>query len=188
MNSDSRLILSELANGNSRIVGFLFDKYYHSLCRYAYSMIHNLEESRDLVQEVYLKIWERRMLLPSNVDIENYLYRAVKNGCLDYLKSAKVRQTDKAAIPENLLLVVEDQSDPKELENLRNTISEAVNSLPKTTHQIYQMHRTQGIKYREIAEELNISIKTVEKHMSAALKHLRTTYYLYRRGVEGFVQ
>ena len=168
-------MLGDLKNIESKDDGlsFFFETYYSNLCFYANSFMRDFELSRDLVQDVFLKLWDKRELQPDSTEMEAYLYRSVKNRCLDQLKRNQIKDKYRASI---LYLVSQEEkcfSDPLEQQEIIDQIEKAISTFPQLTVKIFDLSRNKGMKYHQIATELEISVKTVEAHISKALKILR---------------
>lgn len=149
----------------------VFREHYEPLTRYAHSILKNQEEAEDAVQRLFVKFWEKRFELQVD-NIRAYLYRATYNTCLNQVKSTKnsryhVSDSD-AVIPAS-----DEASDRVLGEELQVQISEAMDALPEKCRQVFQLSRFEEKSYKEISEELNISVKTVENHIAKALKIMR---------------
>ena len=132
-------------------------------------------EAEEVVQDLFVKIWERRMELVVETSLKHDLFRSVRNQCLNLIRRDKVRQLHAMKLRDALLSedAPEDYSiSPEKL--LR--IEEGIASLPEKRQEIFRLNREEGLKYREIAEKLGISVKTVEAQMGAALKSLREKF------------
>jgi len=132
-----------------------------------------MEEAKEIVQGLFLKIWIKRNELDINTSVKSYLYRAVQNYALNHLHQQKVKQKyiiNKAHFPnqssENGQLKMEE-------EELKILIKSAVLKLPDKRRKIFELSRYENMKYTQIAEHLTISVKTVEAQMSKSLKYLR---------------
>ncbi len=151
----------------------LFKTYFKALHCYASVMLSHDSYAEEIIQNLFMKFWERRELLNVQVSLKAYLYKCVHNECLNYLKHQKI----KAKYREHAVFTMEDYTDntSKGLAygELRDRLQTALNELPEQCRTIFQMSRFEELKYREIAEELNLSVKTVENQMGKALKILR---------------
>jgi RNA polymerase sigma-70 factor (ECF subfamily) len=147
-----------------------FDTYYEKLCRYAHTIVRDMDEAQDIVQNVFIKIWERKETL-ATVAIKSYLYKAVHNHCMNQLEARAVRKKyqDKEAV--DLSPVQEPEVFPHELEQ---KIVAVINTLPQQCRLIFMMSRYHELKYTEIAATLGISVNTIENQISKALRILRT--------------
>ena len=151
----------------------LFKKHYSVLCAYSYGFVADYSLSEDIVQEVFSKLWTDKQEITIDTSIKPYLYSAVRNTALNYIKHQKVkRQYEKVNSDENNYT---EQSLDEQLirKELNAKIQSAVNNLSPERRKIFVMSRMDGLKYKEIAERLDISIKTVENQMGKALASLR---------------
>lgn len=152
----------------------LFDKYYVRLCHYANTFITDFDVCKDIAQELFVKLWEIEIENFSKEELDGYMYRGIKNGCIDFLRKAKVRQNSRAVILQKLLDNNIDVFVPEiELKELSIKIDQALKQLPERTLLMFNMSRQKNKSYSEIAEDMNISVKGVEFHMSKALNILR---------------
>lgn len=151
----------------------LFKKHYRQLHAYAATIIKDSDEAEEKVQHVFYKLWEKRDTLAELESVSAYLYRSVHNECLNYLKHNKVKKVYEAHALHtgNVIAPTTDTATTRELEA---KIDDALNSLPEQCRTIFQMSRYEELKYREIADQLGLSIKTIENQMGKALKILRT--------------
>ncbi|WP_324372164.1 RNA polymerase sigma-70 factor [Pedobacter sp.] len=151
----------------------LFKAHYKELHAYAGVMLRDADMAEEIVQGMFLKFWEKRELLNIQTSIKAYLYKCVYNDSMNYLKHEKVKTKyhDFAAYTMNN--EHEPASSRVELTELEIKLQKALNELPEACRTIFQMSRFEELKYREIAEQLGLSIKTVENQMGKALKILR---------------
>lgn len=148
----------------------LFDTYYVSLCYFADKYLNDLDQSRSLVQEVFVDVWTKREKLSIGGSAKSYLYTAVKNRCIDFLRKKK-----------NTTPISDDESSGSEVPfrdlveeaELNKRINDAIGELPEKCREVFGLCRFEGLKYAEIADKLHISVKTVEMQMGIALKKLR---------------
>lgn len=157
--------------GNHAAFESLFRTYYSRLCRFAFRMTGSKTSAEELVQDLFVRLWTNRHDLTPEGSLRSYLYRAVRNQSINYLKQ-KTRNDSSTVEPDDL------RSDSNPLEELysreiRTAIEEAVHLLPPRCRLVFLLHRFDGLTYSEIAEILGISIKTVETQMGRALKTLR---------------
>jgi RNA polymerase sigma-70 factor (ECF subfamily) len=151
----------------------LFLVSYNPLRSFCKKIVHINEVAEELVSEVFFKIWNNRKAIVITSSPKSYLYAAVHNISLDHLRKEKryvLTNLEKAvAIPTNLL----DPQKGYEYDELKVKIERAVAKLPRQCKQIFQLSREQGLRYNEIAEKLQLSVKTIETQMGRALKSLR---------------
>ena len=151
----------------------LFKMHFKALTLFAQQFVADLDTAQDLCQKVFISLWEKRSQIDLNQSIKSYLYTAVRNRCLNHIRDhQKFRSTVLDLDCANFdILEMQPFDTPHEL---KQKIDLALQSLPEKCRQVFEMSRLQQLKYREIAEELNISQKTVEAHMRKALQTLRT--------------
>lgn len=169
--NDNRL-LERIKSGNASYYEEVFRKYYQSLCLFALKYVKDPDEAEEIVQEMFVRIWQKKESLAVTTSLKSYLYQAVRNACLNHLKHNNVKlEYQKRAIDATSAANAGDTLVALELEA---RITETLNKLPPERKKIFLMSRNEGLKYREISEKLNISIKTVENQMSKALQFLKT--------------
>jgi RNA polymerase sigma-70 factor, ECF subfamily len=152
----------------------LFHHFYANLCKYGYRLVNSEVKAEELVSDVFLKIWTNRQSINIQASIQSYLFRAVHNQALDYLRSQYARQSSK--FEEISYHHIEHGENPEQamiFEETSQKIEAAINKLAPQAGLIFRMSREEGLKYREIAENLNLSIKTIETQMGRALKQMR---------------
>jgi RNA polymerase sigma-70 factor (ECF subfamily) len=151
----------------------LFRTYYQPLCNYAFFFLKDIDESEEIVQGIFYNMWEKRASTEINTSVKSYLYTSVRNNCLNRIKHLKIRNKHR----ESVIISSERSSDnamhriiSKELEV---QIKSAIDGLPEQCGLIFKLSRHGDLKYAEIADHLDISVKTVENQMGKALKILR---------------
>ena len=157
----------------------LFDRYYAGLCVYSESFVGSKPVAEDLVQDVFVNVWMKRDELNFDEGIINsYLYKAVHNACIQFLRhqrvknsyAARIKLTEAECIPAEWVTI---NADPDEESEIQMLYQQALNQLPAQTRHIFLCSREQGMKYSEIAELIDFSVKTVEYHISKALEVFR---------------
>lgn len=151
----------------------LFREYYQPLCAYVHFYLKDRAASEEVVQDLFFNLWKKREDLEINTSIKSYLYAAARNHSLNVLKHIEVRENYKKLNEESRSLQESQVQDGIEASELEKRIKNAINQLPPERQRIFLMSRYEDLKYREIAEKLNISIKTVEAQMGKALKFLK---------------
>jgi RNA polymerase sigma-70 factor (ECF subfamily) len=148
----------------------LFYQHHKALVAYAVYLISDKPVARELVNDVFINVWKNQHHLDLQDNLKPYLYRAVKNRSINHLKKRKVIKTDL----EELDQPADTQSDHliivKQNEDM---LQQWINELPDRCKQVFLMSRVDGLPNKEIADLLDISIKTVENQMTKALKHFR---------------
>lgn len=166
-------IINKIKNGDEKAFEELFRTYYKPLCQYTYRILKDPVTAEEIVQDIFYHIWEKRQTLEPILSVKSYLYKAVSNNALKYLRHNKIVNAHQEVVQHDLLQSFNLQENYSEMNEIIHIIEETMNSVPERTHIIFSLHRDQGLKYKEIAQELNISVKTVEAHMTYLLKLLR---------------
>lgn len=150
----------------------LFKAHYKALHVYVNTMIRDEEMAEEIVQNRFMKFWEKRELLNIQTSVKAYLYKCVHNDTLNFLKHEKVKIRH-----QNFTMHSAQESEPAshrvELNELASKVHTAMEDLPEQCRLIFHMSRFEELKYREIADQLGLSIKTVETQMGKALRILR---------------
>ncbi len=154
----------------------LFKRYYSPLCAFAYRYTKNHDIAEEIVQDAFTYLWENSAGIEIRTTLESYLYGAVRNACLNHLKHLKVQEKYEAHTRH---LETTETTNFAELDELEEAIQSALDALPEKCREIFEMNRYQGLKYKEISEKLEVSVKTVETQMSRALKSLRQSLKHY---------
>lgn len=171
-------LFEKIKTGDEKAFEILFHKYYRFLCSFATKIINDDASAEEIVQDFFVKLWEKREQLIIETSIQNYLFRSVKNHCINYLQHNKTKVRYAQKIISEVESNYSDNDSFPEIE-LAKKIEESINSLPEKRKEIFMLSRQEGLKYHEIAEKLNISIKTVETQMSIAIKSLRDKLKIY---------
>lgn len=168
---EEKNIVEKIKTGDEKAFEELFNSYYGQLCLFATKIIEDEMNAEEMVQDIFVKFWEKREQLTIETSLKNYLFRSVKNSCLNTIKHNKTRkqyaqhilsEAEKNNFNDNYIEV-----------DLAKKIEDSIESLPEKRREIFRMSREEGLKYREIAEKLKISIKTVETQMALAIRTLR---------------
>lgn len=173
--NDTKLItdhslVESIRNSNQGVFELVFNYYYSGLVVYADQIIKDTVISEDIVQSVFMKLWETRETIEIR-SFRSYFIQCVKNRCIDHLRSLQVKQRFDNRIPEADHLVMEEDLWTKN--ELSELIQKAIEDLAPRCREIFWMSRYENLKIAEIAEKLNISKRTVETQISKALKILR---------------
>ena len=148
-----------------------FKSNFKALHAYAYTIIQDEGMAEEMVQNVFLKLWENRDRMAIHTSLKAYLYRSVYHESLNYLKHKKVQRK---YMEEAMVEHKHNQAEVDEAANeLHRHLKEALRQLPEKCRTVFQLSRFEELKYQEIADKLGISLKTVEAHMGKALKLLR---------------
>ncbi|SFH01180.1 RNA polymerase sigma-70 factor [Pedobacter insulae] len=151
----------------------LFRLHYKALLAYATVIVKDEDDAEEIVQQLFLKFWERRAQLSVQTSLKAYLYKCVYHDSLNYLKHQKVKTKYQDFTHHGMDSAYHTAADRLELTELQQQINLALNDLPEQCRTIFQMSRFEELKYREIAEELGLSTKTIENQMGKALRIMR---------------
>lgn len=169
---DRAVFIEGLKKGNETAYGYLVERYHQRLCVYANSLIRNDLMAEDIVQNVFLQIWEKRKNLNSDFSIENYLYKSVHNKFIDQYRKDKAVMALEIKYIAALESVIE-ENDEGHLQSLLGILAHAIQELPPKCKQIFILSKREGLTNIEISEHLNISKKTVETQITKAFGILR---------------
>lgn len=177
MNGNSERLIAELREGKGKAFAYVFRMYYSPLLNYAGRILKDSELANDVVQECFCKLYERRKDLKEELEVRPYLYKSVYNSCIDAIKHQKVKNN---YINQELLdfyfsKVIETPEAERALldEDLKGAIQDAIDKLPERCREIFVLSKVEGFSNKQISEQLNISIKTVEAQMTTAFVRLR---------------
>lgn len=172
ISGEDKYFLEEIKNGNPNALKKVFETFYSQLCNFAYQFLNDNDQSEDIVQALFVKLWEKRSGLAIESSLKSYLFRSVRNQCLNLIQHEKVKKLHEERIRESL--ISENAEDDYYISpELKVRIGSVIDSMPEKRREIFRLSREEGLKYREIAERLNLSVKTVETQMGLALKTLR---------------
>lgn len=174
---DETVLLNEIKKGKEQAFHYLFSKYYRRLLGYAYRFIDDYTVAEDLVQDSFVRLWEKREEL-ENISLSSLLFIIVRNNCINYLKHYALIDIHSVDWLENLdgeeqlynLDFCPDAEMSLLYKELMAQIPQVLEQLPPRSREIFLMSRKQGLKNREIAEKLAISTTAVEKHIKRALE------------------
>lgn len=174
---DEKLLIEQIKDSHQPSFRLLFDSYYRVLHAYALKFVDQ-DCGHDIVQDLFSTIWVKREQFEINTSLHNYLFTGVRNNCLQWLEKQKVRsryqQEKQIQLSIEEVNYFESQASQSLLEvELHNKVEEVISSLPEQCQRVFRLSRIQRIRNNEIAEQLNISPKTVEKHLTKALKIMR---------------
>ena len=166
-------LLHSIQNGDELVFEKLFKDQYPVLCGYARKYLNDVDQAEEVVQEMFFNFWSKRESMKINTSVEAYLFRSVRNACLNYLKHLKIREEHRLATNQELRQKEMEVHDNVIALELQEKIEQVIDQLPPERKRIFKMSRYEELKYKEIAEKLSLSVKTVEAQMGKALKYLR---------------
>jgi len=160
-------------NSDQQAFKELYLAYFDRLFKFAFSILHSTEFAEEAVNDVFLNIWQKRSNLRNINNLKNYLFISTKNTSFNYL--SKFRKERNSSLDDVLVRFETDELTPETAyftAEIRNEIEQAINQLPPKTKLVFQMAKVEGMKYKEIAEILNISVNTIDNHIATAIKKL----------------
>ena len=172
------ILRNKLQEGDVNAFKSLFETYYSQLIAYGMSMTQNMEVSRGLVQDVFLKLWENRTKNIIRGSIKAYLFSAINNQALNWLRHEKVRYAYENTMLKDVMTSVE--LPPTINPFLAEAIKNAIDDLPEKALRVFTLTQLEGIPQKEVALTLGLSLKTVENHLARSRKILQKRLRKYR--------
>ena len=170
---DDQHWIENIRQGDDESFEFLFKKYYLSLARFAWRYVGSKAIAEELVQELFTNLWEKRGELDTAGSVRSFLYKSARNLSLNHLKHQGVKNKyDHQWMAQKENPEIEFRDELRE-QQVRNAVAKAIEELPERSKMTYKLHRYDGLTYPEIAEVMDVSVKTVESQMTRTLKILR---------------
>jgi RNA polymerase sigma-70 factor, ECF subfamily len=176
------VLFDQIKTGDQKALELLFSIYFPRLNDFARNVVNDDGISQDIVQEVFVKVWEKKAEIES-LNIEGFLFRLVRNRCIDYIKHLKVvnnrlQKIHIASKYEELYRIDFVGNEPYILieQELKMKIERTIQDLPDRCREVFMLSRMNGLKNKEIAEKLDINIKNVERHLNRALQSFRVNF------------
>jgi RNA polymerase sigma-70 factor (family 1) len=151
----------------------LFRQHEHKLYTLALKLTKSDQLAKDIIQEVFLKLWDQRNQLTSILNIEAWLYRVTENKIIDFLRKASADNRLREKIWNQLQQIVNESEQYLAIKEYNQIIQKAIDQLPPQRKLIYQLNKEGGMNYREIADELQLSKHTVKNQLSTAIQSVR---------------
>ena len=168
---DTDFILYKLINGDEDSFTFIFNKYYKGLVLFAMDFVSDRDKAEEIVQGVFVKLWENHEKLEIKSSLKSYLLKSVQNKCLDYHKHHKIKRNFEDTFIKKTQPF--QSADDYLAYDFIESVEKCIKKLPERTRQIFKLSRYHNMKHKDIAKQLNISVKTVEAGIGAALQQLR---------------
>lgn len=174
-NQDTYL-LDLLKNGDSTGFEIIYDHFADRLFHYVYTRVKNKQVCEEIVQEIFVSLWTKRLTLSINTSLDAYLFGAAKFSILTHIRSERVRQAYAANFTTFCERGFDNSSEEiMNFKDLQRSIDTSISELPEKCRMAFQLSRMENEPIPRIAERMNISKRTVENYLSQALKHLRTS-------------
>ncbi|CAN5342675.1 RNA polymerase sigma-70 factor [soil metagenome] len=171
--NDKSGLVEKIRSGDHSAFETLFYRYYSQLCVFSSSYVKSLDIARDVVQEVFIKIWDNRENFYINQSLKAYLYMAVRNQSLNFLQQRKQKQRLEDRLKKQQVINETIYQEELNTEELSQKVWRFVEQLPERRQTIFILYRKHGLSYSEIAEVMGITRKTVENQMGKSLQFLR---------------
>ena len=175
--SEDRELLTLLRRGEISAFVDIYTTYYDALLNYADRLLNDMEAARDVVQQVYYKIWENRDALNISLSVKAYLFKSVYHGSLNTLAHQKnIQKYEQEQMTDFYFSTVIQSPEAEEAlwkSDIEQAIQEAIATLPEKCREVFVLSKIEGLKNREIAEKLNISVNTVKTQKRKAYAFLR---------------
>lgn len=178
---NEKLIIRELRNGNTQAFVLLYDAYHVRLFNFCVKIIKDKEESKDLVQEVFIKIWETRESLDEDKSFSGFVFKIAKNKVLNRIKKKLSHRIYLVCISEDKKLGT-DFNDEVESHEFMGFLKKTIEQLPETTKNIFLLNRNEGLTYKKIAQKLDITENVVDHEIRKALQHIKDQIKKYYPG------
>jgi len=173
-NNDEKLLVSQLRNNEVKSFDILFEKYSAKLYRFSFSLLKNHEDSKEIVQEAFYRVWEKRHEIDSSKSFRSFLFTISYHLIIDQLR-LKLKDQEYRKFLKEYFKTEEVKFDTvTDYETLNRQIATIVEELPAKRKQIFTLSREKGLTHKEIAGQLNISVKTVENQINLALKLIKS--------------
>jgi len=169
--TDERFLLSAMQGGDLKAYGVLFRRYYPMMCAYATRFVE-LKDAEEIVQDVMLWLWETRETQNIEISLSKYLFKTVYHRAINQIVRHQSQLRADTLFYENMQEMLQD-TDFYQIEELQKRIQEAIDALPASYREAFVMHRLENKSYKEIAELLQVSPKTVDYRIQQSLKQLR---------------
>lgn len=170
--SEEKEIFGRIKKNDEKAFETLFHFYYGKLCAFAAKTVADNDIAEEIVQDFFVKLWEKRETIFVETSVKSYLFRSIKNNCINYIKHSKIKSDYARLAAETIENETTGDFEFPE-PDIFERIEESIESLPEKRREIFRLSRRDGLKYQQIADKLQISVKTVETQMSLAFKTLR---------------
>lgn len=162
-----------MVEGDKEAFRFFFEKYYPDLCNLVNLYLRDAIMAEEIVQDIFIYLWEKKEKIRIESSVKSYLLRATKNRSLNYIRDERNKQDINIQLVDFNRQSAEMPDKVIDANQLREVIDNAINNLPDRCREVYILGKEKNLSYKEISEEMGISVKTVEVQMGNALKKLR---------------
>lgn len=167
--ADKRLF-KEVSEGSERAFQLIFEQFYQRMYSFAVTVVKSPHVAEEIVQEVFIRLWEQRELLAEIKNPKNYIFILIRNQAFNYLRAAANEQKRRQQLWEALQQRAEQAESPLESEEAERFFEKILAKLSRQQQKVFRMSREEGFSHQQIADELNLSKLTVKKHVADSLK------------------
>lgn len=168
---EEKILFSGIAADDYSSFKVLFERYYGRLCAYVFTITHDYAASEDIIQELFIRFWNDRHKIVINDHVLAYLFRASRNSALNYIRGKANRERLQQSITFQESII---DRDFLEEEEFIGFLDECIEALSERSRQVFKLSRIDGLKQKEIAERLNISVKTIKNQIWKSLQYLKS--------------
>ena len=173
ISSQEYFVLQKMVSGDEEAFKYFFDTHYDDLCNFVNSYLRDTILSEDIVQNIFVHLWENKNKLPPDCSVKSYLYTASKNKSLNFLRNKKNQNRILESLKGSDELAEFTSDQYLEFDELHAVLQKGIEKLPDRCREIYKLSRNEGLSNKEIAEKLSISVKTVENQVTIAIRKLK---------------
>lgn len=170
---EEQLLLRQLKRGNMDSYEIIFHRYYTAYFHFAKGMLKDEKAAEDIIQNVFMKIWINRETLEETKSIKNYIYVLTKREILNHFRAKYYTQVTLTEEIQKYDIPEENKALALDYEELKESVQQVINHMPPRRRHIYYMSRLKSVPNKDIAQQLGISIRTVEKHLELATRMFR---------------
>ncbi len=173
MSEEDKILVTGLKENDRVSFEKIFNKYSERIYYFSIRYLKHKEDAEEITQEVFVRLWNRRHDLKTELSFSSYLFMIAKNAVIDMLRKRQKEAAINEDFDQNIKSPLYEDNKSIEYKELKKIVTDAIQSLPEKRKQIYLLSREEALTYKQIAEKLDISIKTVESHMRLALQQLK---------------
>ncbi len=171
MKNQEQDIIRRFKRGDESGLRLLFNLYYEPLCVYAHKYFNSIDQAEDIVQDVFISLWEKNRLINFTGSIKPYLFSIVRNNSINKIKQENRYRFEE--IENKAFEIIEDKFESQEMEERKSKLYQEIDQLPEQCKKVFEAIIFEKMKYADVAEEMDISVNTIKTHYSRALKQLR---------------
>lgn len=171
--NNSKILVEKLKGGDKSAFSSLFTEYYYDLVMFANTFLKDKDSSEEIVQEVFLKLWEDRKVIIITTTLKSFLLKLIQNRCLDWLRHIKVKNSHYELMMNNLPLLECDTENYILRSEIEVIVKKTLGKIPNVISEPFILNRYEGLKYHEIAKRMKVSKRTIEVRIGKVLQILR---------------